>query len=72
MDNRFDNDEVQFYVLVNAEGDHSLWPVFAAVPGGWTVAYGATDRAACLRYVQMHWRERGPHVLIDVISSPGH
>ncbi|MFB7938266.1 MbtH family protein, partial [Streptomyces sp. NPDC056049] len=34
--NPFDNAENPFHVVVNDEGQHSLWPAFAAVPAGWT------------------------------------
>ena len=37
-----------FFVLVNDEEQHSLWPAFADVPAGWRVVYGEADRAACL------------------------
>ncbi|MEU6192052.1 MbtH family protein [Nocardia sp. NPDC047038] len=54
MINPFDDDNAKFYVLINQEGQHSLWPVFAAVPGGWSIAYGAASRKSCLEYVETH------------------
>ena len=38
--NPFDDDNGTFYVLVNDEDQHSLWPTFADVPagGGWSSA----------------------------------
>ncbi|MEU6753945.1 MbtH family protein, partial [Spirillospora sp. NPDC046719] len=36
MTNPFDDPDGTFLVLVNAEGQHSLWPEFADVPSGWT------------------------------------
>ncbi|MFI6367287.1 MbtH family protein [Nocardia sp. NPDC050630] len=64
MTNPFDDDDAQFYVLINAEGQHSLWPIFAAVPGGWTVAYGAATRRSCLKYVESNWLDMRPNSLI--------
>ena len=29
-------------VLVNAEGQYSLWPAFAVAPAGWESVHGAT------------------------------
>src|ERR1700744_1943278 len=46
--NPFDDDNGEFFVLVNNEEQHSLWPVFADVPPGWRVVFGGADRAACL------------------------
>ncbi|MFD5704386.1 MbtH family protein, partial [Streptomyces lasiicapitis] len=51
MSNPFDDAEGQFSVLVNDEGQHSLWPQFAEVPAGWNVAHGPADRQSCLDYV---------------------
>ena len=44
--NPFDDDNGSFFVLVNNEEQHSLWPTFADVPAGWRVVYGEADRAA--------------------------
>jgi uncharacterized protein YbdZ (MbtH family) len=43
--NPFDDDDGSFFVLVNDEEQHSLWPTFADVPAGWRVVYGEADRA---------------------------
>ncbi|WP_040774200.1 MbtH family protein [Nocardia pneumoniae] len=69
MNNPFDDDDAKFYVLINEEGEHSLWPVFAAVPGGWAVAYGAANRKSCLQYVENHWLDMRPKSLIDAVSN---
>ncbi|MBF6355623.1 MbtH family protein [Nocardia higoensis] len=64
MSNPFDDDTAEFYVLVNDEGQHSLWPIFAAVPTGWRIAHGAASREACLDYVEAHWLDMRPLSLI--------
>ncbi len=69
MRNPFDDDDAQFYVLINEEGEHSLWPVFASVPSGWTIAYGPSARQACLGYVESHWTDMRPQSLVDSMSS---
>ena len=35
MTNPFDDEEAEFLVLVNDEGQHSLWPVQFDIPEGW-------------------------------------
>jgi uncharacterized protein YbdZ (MbtH family) len=45
--NPFDDDNGSFFVLVNDEEQHSLWPAFADVPAGRRVLYGEADRAVC-------------------------
>jgi uncharacterized protein YbdZ (MbtH family) len=70
--NPFDDDNGSFYVLVNNEEQHSLWPTFAEVPAGWQVVYGSdggASRAACLDYVEEHWTDLRPKSLRDAMSS---
>jgi uncharacterized protein YbdZ (MbtH family) len=53
--NPFDDDSGSFFVLVNDEEQHSLWPTFAEVADGWRVVFGEADRAACLAYIDQNW-----------------
>lgn len=69
MPNPFDNADAAFFVLVNDEGQHSLWPEFAAVPGGWTIVHGVDDRAACLEYVNTHWQDMRPRSLVAAMAA---
>lgn len=69
MSNPFDDEEAQFYVLVNEEAQHSLWPVFAAIPGGWTIAHGPAQRRTCLEYVETHWTDMRPKSLADAMAT---
>ncbi|MFL1378444.1 MULTISPECIES: MbtH family protein [unclassified Nocardiopsis] len=64
MTNPFEDDNARFQVLVNAEGQHSLWPVFAPVPAGWTVAKEEDSRQACLEYVERNWTDIRPLSLV--------
>lgn len=61
--NPFDDPEGRFLVLVNDEGQHSLWPSFAEVPGGWTTAFEENTREACLAYVEANWTDLRPRSL---------
>ncbi|MFB8036157.1 MbtH family protein [Streptomyces sp. NPDC056004] len=61
--NPFDDPEGRFLVLMNDEGQHSLWPSFAEVPGGWTIALDENSREACLDYIETHWTDLRPRSL---------
>jgi MbtH protein len=61
--NPFDNDEGVFLVLINNEGQHSLWPEFADIPAGWTVVHGPGARTECLEYVNANWTDMRPRSL---------
>ncbi|MFF4486753.1 MbtH family protein [Streptomyces sp. NPDC001544] len=63
MSNPFEDPEAQYLVLVNHEGQHSLWPLFAAVPLGWSTAYGPAARQECLDYVTTNWTDLRPRSL---------
>jgi MbtH protein len=61
--NPFENDEGVFLVLINDEGQHSLWPEFADIPAGWTIVHGPGARAECLDYVSANWTDMRPRSL---------
>lgn len=63
MANPFEDSGSSFLVLVNHEGQHSLWPDFAEVPEGWTVGFGAADRASCLEFIEDNWQDMRPRTL---------
>ncbi|MFI6980430.1 MbtH family protein [Embleya sp. NPDC050154] len=58
--NPFDDEDGEFRVLVNDLGQHSLWPEFAAVPDGWTLAHGPCARSVALDWIGTHWTDLGP------------
>ena len=64
MTNPFEDPEGTYLVLVNEEGQHSLWPSFVDVPAGWTAAHGEDSREACLAYVNANWTDLRPLSLI--------
>lgn len=67
--NPFDDDNGAFFVLVNDEDQHSLWPVFADIPAGWRVVHSEASRAACLDYVEKNWTDLRPKSLRDAMAE---
>lgn len=67
--NPFDDDSGSFFVLVNNEEQHSLWPAFASIPAGWTVVFGEAARATCLHYIEEHWPDIRAKSLRDTLSA---
>jgi glycopeptidolipid biosynthesis protein len=67
--NPFDDDNGSFFVLVNGEEQHSLWPAFADVPAGWRVVYGAADRAGCLDYIEENRPDIRPKSLRERLAE---
>lgn len=69
MNNPFDDNDALFRVLVNDEGQHSLWPVFKEVPAGWVAKFGPESRESCLKYVDDNWTDMRPASLIAAMSK---
>ncbi len=71
MTNPFDNEDGTFYVLVNDEGQHSLWPAFAEIPDGWSTVHGEATRQECLAFVEENWTDMRPKSLIAEMNRGG-
>ena len=71
MTNPFEDPDGSYYVLVNEEGQHSLWPEFIEVPAGWQVAFGAAVRQECLDYVEENWTDMRPRSLVEAMEKAG-
>ncbi|WNF30923.1 MbtH family protein [Streptomyces sp. C11-1] len=69
MANPFEDENGTYLVLVNDEGQHSLWPAFAEVPAGWAVAHPEDTRQACLDYVERNWTDLRPKSLIESTAA---
>ncbi len=69
MTNPFEDETAPYFVLVNDEGQHSLWPVFANVPPGWTIVHGEDSRRACLDYIENNWTDMRPNSLIEEMKQ---
>ncbi|MFP8884613.1 MULTISPECIES: MbtH family protein [Streptomyces] len=69
MTNPFDDQDAIFLVLVNDEGQHSLWPEFADVPPGWTRTFGPDGRDACLAHIEATWTDMRPKSLVRAMGG---
>jgi MbtH protein len=69
MSNPFDDGNGTFLVLVNHEDQYSLWPTFAEVPAGWTVALEESTRGAALSYVESQWTDMRPRSLREFAAG---
>lgn len=71
MTNPFDDPDASFLVLINDEGQHSLWPAFAAVPDGWSITFPENSRQACLDYIEENWTDMRPRSLVEAMNAAG-
>ena len=70
--NPFEDENGIYHVLINDEGQHSLWPSFIDVPAGWTIIHESDSRAACLEFVNQNWTDMRPGSLIKRMKESGH
>ena len=70
MADPFENEDASYLVLVNHEGQHSLWPEAIDVPSGWQVVFGAARRQECLDYVEANWSDIRPRSLTAQAGTP--
>jgi len=69
MTNPFEDENGVYHVLVNAEGQHSLWPSTIKVPDGWRIVHESDTRAACLAFIERHWTDMRPNSLIRQMNE---
>ncbi|MBW7460090.1 MbtH family protein [Paenibacillus sepulcri] len=60
MSNPFENMDGAYLVLINGEGQYSLWPAFVETPKGWSAVYGQESRQSCLDYINSKWTDMRP------------
>ena len=52
-----DNPDTVFDVVVNAEGQYSIWPTYHPVPNGWQAVGVQGDRSTCLAHIAEVWTD---------------
>ncbi len=67
--NPFEDENGIYHVLINEEGQHSLWPSFVEVPDGWTIIHKSDSRAACLEFIEKNWTDMRPNSLIKAMNE---
>ncbi len=69
MTNPFEDPDASYLVLINDEGQHSLWPVFADIPEGWEKIFGEAGRQDCLDFIETNWTDMRPRSLIKAMDE---
>jgi uncharacterized protein YbdZ (MbtH family) len=61
--------EAEFRVVINHEGQYSLWPTYRERPRGWEDAGCRGTRDQCLDFIEREWRDMRPRSLIAQLES---
>jgi MbtH protein len=66
VSNPFDDQGGTFVVLINEQGQHSLWPAPTELPVGWSVVYEQNVRQECIEYINRNWTDMRPGTGADI------
>lgn len=67
-----DAPDLPHHVVVNDEGQHSVWPAHRPVAPGWRAVGDAAPREDCLRRVEQLWTDMRPRSLAERdATAPG-
>jgi MbtH protein len=66
VSNPFDDQGGAFVVLINDQGQYSLWPAAAEIPAGWSIAHEQNGRQACIEYIGKNWTDMRPGTGVDI------
>jgi MbtH protein len=71
MSNPFEREDISYHVLVNDEGQHSLWPEIIDIPSGWRPVLGPASREDCIGHVEREWTDIRPKSLVADTTEQG-
>ncbi|NWB26692.1 MbtH family protein [Pseudomonas gingeri] len=57
------NEQQKFEVVINHEGQYSLWPQGKAMANGWSATGVRGERQACLDVIAERWTDMRPRSL---------
>lgn len=69
MTNPFEDDDGDYLVLINDEGQYSLWPSFREVPAGWQMTGPRGKRQECLDWIDATWTDMRPNSLVRAMEA---
>ncbi len=64
-------DLTHYKVVVNDEGQYSIWPADREPPAGWSEAGQAGPKADCLAYIEGVWTDMRPLSLRKKMGEVG-
>ncbi len=59
-------------VLINEEGQYSIWPAGQNAPSGWKETGPVGSKAECSAYVDANWTDMRPLSLQKAMASNSH
>ena len=69
MPNPFEDDTIEYLVVVNHEEQYSIWPAFKEIPAGWTATGPRGKRKVCLDWIEEVWTDMRPKSLREAMDA---
>ena len=68
--NNEDTEDTKYKVVVNDEGQYSIWAADRPNPGGWRDAPKSGSKSECLAYIKEVWTDMRPLSLRNKMNNP--
>lgn len=68
--NKDDSENTTYKVVVNHEGQYSIWVTDRTNPSGWRDAAKSGSKSECLAYIQEAWTDMRPLTLQNKMDKP--
>jgi MbtH protein len=68
--NNEDTENMKFKVVVNDEGQYSIWAADCPNPDGWRDAPKSGSKSECLAYIKEVWTDMRPLSLRNKMNNP--
>lgn len=60
MSDRLNQMQMSYEVVINQEGQYSIWPANKIVPNGWSTVGTPDTKEACLAFISEMWTDMRP------------
>lgn len=64
-----DNENTEFFVLLNEQEQYSIWPSYRSIPDGWSEAGMKGNKQDCLQYINENWTDMRPKRLREALAN---
>lgn len=64
----FDDETIDYFVVINDEEQYSIWPAQRDIPNGWQAVGAARTREDCLSYIEETWTDMRPKSVREAMA----
>lgn len=64
----FDDETIDYFVVMNDEEQYSIWPADRELPNGWRATGQPRSREECLTHIEQAWTDMRPRSVREAIA----